>query len=49
MKKIGCIGCGHMAKAIIKGLQKNTAYSITGHDRNSSNLAWDVSRTLTKA
>lgn len=40
MQKIGFIGCGHMAKAIIKGLQKNTAYSITGHDRNSSNLAW---------
>ena len=39
MQKIGFIGCGHMAKAIIKGLQKNTAYSITGHDRNSSNLA----------
>lgn len=40
MQKIGFIGCGHMAKAIIKGLQKNTAYSITGHDRNTSNLAW---------
>ena len=40
MQKIGFIGCGHMAKAIIRGLQKNTAYSITGHDRNSSNLAW---------
>ena len=40
MRKIGFIGCGHMAKALIKGLQKNSAFSISGHDRNESNLAW---------
>ena len=40
MRKIGFIGCGHMAKALIKGLQKNSSYIITGHDRNEANLLW---------
>lgn len=40
MRKIGFIGCGHMAKALIKGLQKNSSYIISGHDRNEANLAW---------
>lgn len=40
MRKIGFIGCGHMAKAIIKGLQKNSSYIVSGHDRNEVNLAW---------
>ena len=40
MRKIGFIGCGHMAKALIKGLQKNSSYTISGHDRNEVNLAW---------
>ena len=40
MRKIGFIGCGHMAKALIKGLQKNSSYIVSGHDRNEVNLAW---------
>ena len=40
MRKIGFIGCGHMAKALIKGLKSNKSYEILGHDRNSTNIAW---------
>lgn len=40
MRKIGFIGCGHMAKAIIKGLKSNKSYELLGHDRNSKNIAW---------
>ena len=48
MRKIGFIGCGHMAKALIKGLQKNSAFSISGHDRNESNLAWLEHESITQ-
>ena len=40
MRKIGFIGCGHMAKALIKGLKSNKSYELFGHDRNTKNLAW---------
>ena len=40
MSKIGFIGCGHMAKALIKGLKSNKSYELFGHDRNTKNLAW---------
>lgn len=46
MRKIGFIGCGHMAKALIKGLQKNSSYIISGHDRNEANLAWLEHETI---
>ena len=40
MRKIGFIGCGHMAKALIKGLKSNKSYEILGHDRNKTNIVW---------
>ena len=40
MRKIGFIGCGHMAKALIQGLKSNKSYELFGHDRNSKNSAW---------
>ena len=40
MRKIGFIGCGHMAKALIGGLKSNKSYELLGHDRNSKNIAW---------
>ena len=40
MRKIGFIGCGHMAQALIKGLKSNKSYELLGHDRNSKNIAW---------
>ena len=40
MRKIGFIGCGHMAKALIKGLKSNKSYELFGYDRNTKNLAW---------
>ena len=38
MRKIGFIGCGHMAQALIKGLKSNKSYELLGHDRNSKNI-----------
>jgi pyrroline-5-carboxylate reductase len=35
-----------MAKALIKGLQKNSSYIISGHDRNEANLAWLEHETI---
>ena len=40
MEKIGFIGCGHLAKAIINGLSNFEKYNIDGHDRNEVNQNW---------
>ena len=40
MEKIGFIGCGHLAKAIINGLSNFEKYNIHGHDRNEVNQNW---------
>ena len=40
MEKIGFIGCGHLAKALINGLSNFKKYKIHGHDRNEANQNW---------
>ena len=40
MRKIGFIGCGHMAKALMLGLKSHANYTIFGHDRNPANHSW---------
>ena len=40
MKKIGFIGCGHLAKSLISGLEKSSEYKITGFDILEANLNW---------
>jgi pyrroline-5-carboxylate reductase len=40
MEKIGFIGCGHLAKALIDGLSNFKKYKIHGHDRNEANQNW---------
>ena len=40
MKKLGFIGCGHIAKSLITGLKKDSDYEIIGYDKIPSNLNW---------
>ena len=40
MKKIGFIGCGHLAKSLISGLEKSSEYQISGYDILEANLNW---------
>ena len=46
MEKIGFIGCGHMAKALIEGLIENNNYIILGHDRNPNNTNWLAAKSI---
>jgi len=40
LKKIGFIGCGHLAKSLISGLEKSSEYQISGYDILEANLNW---------